>query len=68
MPKNIADRKIPNGHYAMVKMTQLKQTFPHVQIGPEVKDEIEAKVYAMIQKAVERANKNGRVRLFPHDL
>jgi hypothetical protein len=65
--QRVSDREVANRHQGLLKIAQLKQTFPGVRIGAEAKDEIEYQVYLMIVRAINRAEKNGRVTVLPHD-
>lgn len=61
-------REIPNAHHSLIRAVRIKDLFPDVQIGKEVLKEIDNKVLILMSNARDRATKNGRKRIFPHDL
>jgi hypothetical protein len=60
-------RSIPNRHHSLIKVTQVKDIVPDFQLGPDSRDALDYAVFMLIVKASQRAEANGRTRIFPHD-
>ena len=60
-------RDIPNAHHSLIKENRVKDLFPDMQFTKAFFKELDNKLLIMASNACDRAKKNGRKRLFPHD-